>query len=76
MPGLKKSGRIANDRLKAHLTQFGFAPIPITLELWKHDTKPISFYLAVNDFGVKDIGKENANHLIQAQQNLYTISID
>ena len=66
MPGLKKSGRIANDRLKAHLAQFGFAPVPITPALWKHDTKPIFFSLIVDDFGVKFIGNENANYLIQA----------
>ena len=41
MPGLKQSGRIANDRLKAHLAKFGFDPVPRTLVLWKHDTKPI-----------------------------------
>ena len=41
MPSLKQAGRIANDRLKAHLTQLGFALAPRTPELWKHDTKPI-----------------------------------
>ena len=70
MPGLKKSGRIANDRLKSHLAHFGFAPVPITPALWKHATKPIIFSLVVYDFGVKYVGKENANHLIQALQKL------
>ena len=63
-------------RLRAHLTKFGFAPAPITLALWKHDTKSILFSLVVDDFGVKYIGKENADHLIQALQKLYTISIN
>ena len=76
MPCLKETSRIANDRLKAHLVQFVFAPVPRTLALWKHDTKPIFFSLVNDDFGVKYIGKENANHLIQAQKKLYTISID
>ena len=76
MPGLKKSGRIANDRIKSHLAHFGFAPVPRTPALWKHTTKSIIFSLAVDDFGVKYIGKENANHLIQALQKLYTISIN
>ena len=75
MPGLKQYGRIANNRLKARLTHFGFAPVTRTLELWNHDTKPILFSLVVDDFGVKYIGKENADHLIQALQKLYTISI-
>ena len=76
MIGLKQAGHIANDQLKTHLAQFGFAPVPRTPALWKHDTKPILFSLVVDDFGVKYIGKENADHLIQALQNLYTISID
>ena len=33
MPGLKQSGRIANNRLKAHLAQFGFPPVPIVFSL-------------------------------------------
>ena len=76
MPGLKKAVRIANDQLKAHLAHFGFAPVPRTPALWKHDTKPILFSLVVDNFGVKYIGKENADYLIQALQKLYIISID
>ena len=76
MPGLKKSGRIASDRLKAHLAHFGFAPVPRTPALWKHGTKPIFLTLVVDNFGVKYIGQENADHLIQALQKLCTISID
>ena len=57
MPGLKQSGRIANDRLKAHLAKFGFAPVPRTPALWKHNIKPIWFSLVVDDFGVKYIRK-------------------
>ena len=76
MPGLKQASRIANDRLKSHLAQFGFAPVPRTPALWKHNTKPILFSLVVDDFGVKYTGKENSNHLIQDLQKLYTISID
>ena len=76
MPGLKQAGRIANKRLKAHLSHFGFAPVPRTPVFWKHITKPIIFYLVVDNFGVNYINKENANHLIQSLQKLYTISID
>ena len=42
----------------------------------EHNTKPIWFSLVVDDFGVKYTGKENDDHLIQARQKLYTISID
>ena len=57
MPGLKQAGRIANDRLRAHLAKVGFAPVPITPALWKHNKKPIWFSLVVDDFGVKYIRK-------------------
>ena len=76
MPVLKQSGRIANDRLKSHLAKFGFAPVTRTPALWKHDTKPIFFSLIVDKFGVKYIGKDNADHLIQDLHKLYTISFD
>ena len=57
MPGFKQAGRIANDRIKAHLTHFGFTPVTKTPVLWKHTTKLIIFSLVVDDFGVKYIGK-------------------
>ena len=76
MPGLKQAVRIANNRLKAHLNKFGFAPVPRTPAMWKNNTKPIFFSLVVEDFGLKYIGKENDYHLIQAVQKLYTISVD
>ena len=37
MPGLKQSGRIANDRLQLHLAKFGYAPVARTPSLWKHN---------------------------------------
>ena len=76
MPGLKQDGRITNDLLKVHLDHFGFAPVTRTPVLCKYTTKPTSSSLVVDDFGVKYIGKENADHLIQALQKVYTISID
>ena len=64
MPSLKHACRIANDRLKAHLDHFGFAPVPINPTLWKHTIEPINLSLVVDRFGVKYVGKDNANHLI------------
>ena len=76
MPGLKQAVRISNNQLKSQLAHFGFAPVTRTPALWKHATKPITFSLVVEHFGVKYISKENADHLIQALQKLYTISMD
>ena len=76
MPSLKQAGCIAKYRLKIHLAKFGYSLIARTPSLWKHATKDICFSLVVDDFGVKNIGKDTADHLIQALKNLYNISID
>ena len=57
MPGHKKSSRITSDRLKIHLAQFGYAPVPHTPALWNHSTRDITFFLVVDNFGVKYVGK-------------------
>ena len=56
MPGLKQAGRIANDRFKIHLTQFGYAPVPRTPALSKNATHGITFSLFVYDFGIEYVG--------------------
>ena len=75
IPGLKQSRRIVNDRLQLYLYKFGYAPVVRTPSLWKHATKNIIFSLIIDDFGVRYVGKNNANHLIQALKNLYNVSI-
>ena len=62
--------------LRIHLAKFGYAPVARTPSLWKHATKNIFFSLVVDNFGVKYVGKENADHLIQAFSKMYTISTD
>ena len=64
MPGLKQAGHIANERLTRHLAKFGYIPSTKTPALWRHLTRNISFSLVVNDFGVKYVGKNNADRLI------------
>ena len=76
MPGLKQAGRIANNRLNIQLAKFGYSPFVQNPSLWKHATKDICFFLVVDNFGVKHVGKDLADHLIQALKKLYTISID
>ena len=76
MPGMKQAVRIANNRLKIHLAKFGYSPVAWTPSLWKHATKDICFSLVVDSFGVKYVGKDTADHIIQELKKLYTISID
>ena len=76
MYGLKQSGRIANEQLQAKLAKHGYYPTTTTSGLWKHKNRPIQFALVVDDFGVKYVGKEHAQHLIQALKETYQITID
>ena len=64
MPGLKQAGIIANDILTRHLAKFGYTPSTKTPALWRHLTRNISFSLVVDNFGVKYVVKDNADHLI------------
>jgi hypothetical protein len=44
--------------------------------LWKHATRPIQFTLLVDDFGVKYISKEHAQHLKNALKEHYKLMCD
>jgi hypothetical protein len=44
--------------------------------LWTHDTRPISFSLVVDDFGVKYVGREHTEHLMECIKMNYNISSD
>jgi hypothetical protein len=65
MYGLPQAGGIiAQQLLEERLQKHGYRQSQTTPGLWKHDTCPISFSLAVNNFGVKYVGEENAQHLL------------
>ena len=76
MYGLPQAGRIANDALVLHLAQDGYHQSTKIPGLFKHETRPVSFCLVVDDFGIKYVGKENAEHLLQTLRKKYTITTD
>jgi hypothetical protein len=76
MYGLPQAGIIANTRLKLHLATHGYHPCPHTPGLFRHETRPITFCLVVDDFGVKYVGREHADHLLTCLQELYTVTTD
>lgn len=76
MYGLPQAGRIANDHLVPHLAQHGYIQSARIPGLFTHLTRPISFCLIVDDFGVKYVGKEHALHLQQVLQEKYTVTTD
>jgi hypothetical protein len=76
MYGLKQAGKLANDLLQQNLGAYGYAPTPVTPGLWTHATRPISFTLVVDDFGISYSNKSDLDHLLHALQQHYQISTD
>ena len=76
MYGLPQAGIIAQQLLEERLEKDGYRQSKITPGLWTHDTRPISFSLVVDDFGVKYVGEENAQHLLDTVQKYYKCSCD
>jgi hypothetical protein len=66
MYGLKQAGLLANQLLQTRLAPFGYYPARYIPGLWLHKTRPISFTLIVDDFTVKYVGKQHAEHLRNA----------
>jgi hypothetical protein len=76
MYGLPQAGILANELLQRNLAKDGYRPMQHTHGLWKHDTRPLSFSLVVDDFGVKYVGREHAEHLMECIKKNYNISSD
>jgi hypothetical protein len=53
MYGLPQAGILANELLQPNLSKDGYRPTTHIHGLWNHDTRPISFSLVVDDFGIK-----------------------
>ena len=75
--GLLKAGILANNKLRCELKPHGYLEHKNTPGLWYHKTRPVSFTLVVDDFGVKYVGKEHVNHLILClKQSKYKLTKD
>ena len=74
--GLPQAGILANKRLRRKLAPFGYYECVNTPGLWYHETRPITFTLVVNNFGVKYVNKADVDHLIASIKNTYTITKD
>ena len=76
MYGLPQAGIIAQLLLEERIAKHGYHQSNMTPGLWTHDTRPISFSLVVDDFGVKYIREEHSQHLLDTVQKCYKCSCD
>ena len=74
--GLKQAAILAYNLIKERLTPAGYYPLKESNGLWKHRTRKTVFALCVDDFGVKYYNTDDANHLIQALDKHYDITVD
>jgi hypothetical protein len=75
MYGLPQAGILANELLQRNLAKDRYRPTKHTHGLLKHDTRPISFLLVVDDFGVKYVGREHAEHLMECIKKIITFPV-
>jgi hypothetical protein len=62
--GVSTGGNLGNKRLRRKLAPFGYYKCVETPGLWKHEMRPFTFTLIVDDFGVKYESKDDVDHLI------------
>jgi hypothetical protein len=72
MYGLKEAGQLSHRRLVRLLSSFDFFETN-TPCLFRHTTRPISFVLVVDDFGVKYHSKADFDFLVFALSSLYHV---
>ena len=63
MYGLKQAAKLARDKLVKDLAPFGYAPDIYQPNIWRHKTRPITFVLCVDDFGIKFFNHDDVTHL-------------
>jgi hypothetical protein len=74
--GLPQAGILANKLLRKRLAPHGYYECINTPGLWRHEWQPITFTLVVDDFGVKYVGKEHADHLVASLKTKYKLVKD
>jgi hypothetical protein len=76
MYGLPQSGIIAQELVAEKLAEYGYHQSKIIPGLWTHETRRTTFTLVVDNFAIKIMGENNAEHLIKALRKYYQITVD
>ena len=72
--GFPLAGALANVKLLKFLAPAGYYKLAHTPGLWRHISRPIQFTLVVEDFGLKYVGQEHYEHLINTTKKHYEVS--
>ncbi len=75
MYGLPQAGIIAQELLAKRLNEHGYTQSKTMPGLWTHEWRPTTVSLVVDNFRVKYIGEEHAQHLLQMVQKHYMLDI-
>ena len=73
---LPQAGQLTYKKLVQHLQTGGYTPVEQKPRLFKHNTNAITFCLAVNDFGIKCVHKNEAQNLMDYLNKIYKTMVD
>jgi hypothetical protein len=77
MHDLPQAGIITQELLAKRLAKHGYHQNKIIPGLWAHETRTTTFtLLVVDDFAIKIMSEDDANHIINALKKHYTITVD
>jgi hypothetical protein len=76
MYGLPQACILAQELLEQQLNKHGYIQNKAIPGLLTHQTRPISFTLVVDDFGIKYVGQEHVMHLFSILKEHYELSED
>ena len=76
MYGLKVAVILAFNYIVTNLVSFGYHPVKHTPCLWKHEIRPTTFTLYVENVEIKCYNNEDKEHLLNDLKTKYEISID
>jgi hypothetical protein len=74
--GLPQAGRLARDRLVAHLAKAGYSEAPHVPSLFSHTDGRILFVLTVDDFDIAYERDEDLQKLLAHLRGLYEVTVD
>ena len=76
MYGLLQLGLLTNKLLEKQLNKHGYRQSKLVPYLWKHNWRLVQFMLVVDNFGVKYVGEEHAQHIKRTLKENDSVTIE